>query len=245
MVESNYEGKQIPFGVGVAIPFALLLWAPWSVVEGVEKIYAFQVATISLIAYVGWRDDRFGEKETKGIRGHFVLWWKTGKRSTGFWKATVGVLLAAFVGALYSRSWWEGVLHMFIIVLLTNQINLFDLRPGRALKCFFAYAAIVLTPSIATIPLSVWLPLLVTTVFLFLKDIRGEAMLGDTGSNALGFALALWIVWYGSLGLKLVVASASLLIQLYAEKKSISALIQRSPVLLWLDMLGRRETEKP
>ncbi|RKD25599.1 hypothetical protein BEP19_01255 [Ammoniphilus oxalaticus] len=244
MVASNYEGAMIPLGVGVVIPFVYLLCIPWMILigHGSASLYLLQTLFMFVIAYVGWRDDRFGGKQTKGIRGHLSLWWKTGERSTGLWKAAVGSWVALFVGGLYARGWWEWLLHAGLIALLINQINLLDLRPGRALKGFFIYALVLLPYSFGVMPLHLWLPLLVTAGFLFQKDIRAQAMLGDTGSNTLGFTLAMWIVVYGSLGLKLILFSISLLIQLYAEKKSISALIQRNAILSWIDGLGRRET---
>jgi len=245
MVRANYKGDSIPLGVGIAIPVIQVISMPWSVFEGVERVYLVQTCFLVLIAFVGWMDDRFGGTEAKGIKGHVSLWWKEGIWSTGMGKAATGIWVAIIVSTIYSKSVWEWILHAGLIVLLINQINLFDLRPGRAIKGFGVYLLILLVQAYASIPLILCLPVVVTVLFLFREDIRGKAMLGDTGSNVLGFAMAFWLVIYASLFLKILIFSAGVLIQIYAEKKSISSLIQRTPVLYWLDMLGRRETRKP
>lgn len=227
MVSTNYQGKRIPIAVGIMIPIIQVLSVPWSFFEGAEKIYLIQTLFTWLIAYVGWRDDRYGGREAKGIKGHFSLWWNTGTCSTGWWKAVVGSWVAFVIASIYSTSIWEWFLHVSLIILLTNQINLFDLRPGRAIKGFLFLFVLILVNAYSKIPVILWLPLVVTVIFLFKEDIQGKAMLGDTGSNTLGFTLALWVVIYGTLGLKICILLSGLLVQLYAEKKSISSLIQR------------------
>ena len=65
-------------------------------------------------------------------------------------------------------------------------------------------------------------------------------MLGDTGSNLLGGLAGLWLVL--TLGTdRAAVALAVLLvvITLYGEFRSISALVERIPLLRQLDSLGR------
>src|SRR5690625_2209350 len=98
LVEANFRTHPIAFGVGMIIPWVLILCLPWAVLEGVITVYLLQTFLLGVIAYVGWCDDRFGERETKGIKGHFALWWKTGRRSTGFWKAVVGCFIALIIG---------------------------------------------------------------------------------------------------------------------------------------------------
>lgn len=242
MVRANYRGEQIPVGVGVTIPLIQILSLPWSVWESVERLYFVQTSMLILIAYAGWRDDRYGGMEAKGLKGHVSLWWKEGIWSTGMAKAATGAWVAIVLSTLYSQSVWEWVLHASLIVLLTNQINLLDLRPGRAMKGFGVYAILILSQTHTDMPLMLWLPIVLTVFYIFQGDIRGKVMLGDTGSNVLGFAIAFWVVVTASLMLKVTLVVVGLVIQLYAEKNSISALIQKTPVLYWLDRLGRRET---
>jgi UDP-N-acetylmuramyl pentapeptide phosphotransferase/UDP-N-acetylglucosamine-1-phosphate transferase len=64
-------------------------------------------------------------------------------------------------------------------------------------------------------------------------------MMGDTGSNALGLALGLTMVWGLPFTGKLLGLSILVAIHIVAEIYSISKLIEQSPVLRLLDKLGR------
>jgi hypothetical protein len=80
-------------------------------------------------------------------------------------------------------------------------------------------------------------PLLVT----WAADHQERGMLGDAGSNASGALLG--YVTAGVLGLPgLLVAAGGLLgLNLLSERVSFSAVIERTPVLRWLDMFGRSD----
>jgi UDP-N-acetylmuramyl pentapeptide phosphotransferase/UDP-N-acetylglucosamine-1-phosphate transferase len=64
-------------------------------------------------------------------------------------------------------------------------------------------------------------------------------MLGDTGSNAIGAVAGLWLVLtLSTLGLG-IAAALLVVITIYGEFRSISALVDRTPGLRQLDLLGR------
>ena len=65
-------------------------------------------------------------------------------------------------------------------------------------------------------------------------------MLGDAGSNVLGAVAGLWLVLaLGPTGEAVALAVLAVL-TLYGEFRSISALVERNPLLRRLDSLGRR-----
>ena len=134
------------------------------------------------------------------------------------------------VDALVSVVWIVGV---------TNAFNLLDLRPGRALKVFVLLGA-GLTAGTAELR-----PLLSLGLFAGPAlvagghDLREHGMLGDTGANLIGALAGLWLVLsLGSTG-QIAALAVLLAINVYGELRSISALVQGSPLLRRLDSWGR------
>ncbi len=126
-----------------------------------------------------------------------------------------------------------------VLVLATNAFNLLDLRPGRSTKAFVLLGLGLALGSGEVRPL--WglglftAPALVAGFF----DLRERAMLGDTGANLLGALAGLWLVLTLS-GTGQIVALALLaLFTVYGELRSISTLVERTPVLRELDSWGR------
>jgi UDP-GlcNAc:undecaprenyl-phosphate/decaprenyl-phosphate GlcNAc-1-phosphate transferase len=118
-----------------------------------------------------------------------------------------------------------------------NLLNLFDLRPGRALKVVLLDAPGAVTGhpagglvAAACGPAAALLP----------EDLGERAMLGDTGANAagalLGTALAARLSPRGRLAALAVVTGLTLA----SEKVSFTKVIAATPGLRELDALGRR-----
>ena len=135
-------------------------------------------------------------------------------------------------------SAWERLLGGALVAGSANLVNLFDLRPGRALKVVGlvaapaqlggARAAAVLGPTIGA------------GLAVARDDLGERAMLGDCGANALGAALGVagastlprrWLV---------VVTGAVVGLTLASERLSFSTVIDEDAVLRWVDLLGRR-----
>lgn len=123
-----------------------------------------------------------------------------------------------------------------------NLANLFDLRPGRALKV----GVLTAVPLVATgggsaagaVTLGVALALLP-------DDLSGISMLGDTGANPLGATLGLAMVQrQGPLARTLTLAAVTAL-TLASERVSFTAVIESTPVLRDLDRLGRKPRPGP
>ena len=168
---------------------------------------------VAAVAALGLADDLFSGPE-RGFAGHL----RAG-RTTGVVKL-VGI---PFVGLLATRR-LSGAL---LVGLAANALNQLDTRPGRALK---AYA-------VAAIPLRA--PL-VPAVILAPYDLREMAMLGDSGSNALGALLGLSSVSRLTGRRRWLAIGALAGLNLLGERRSLGELIERSPSLSALDRLGRQ-----
>ena len=117
-----------------------------------------------------------------------------------------------------------------------NLLNLFDLRPGRAIKVALAAGAALGVTSAgaagAAAPVGAALSVLP-------EDLGERAMLGDAGANALGAMIG---VATTSLPrpVRLAVLGGVAGLTLASEKVSFTKVIARTPALNWLDLLGRR-----
>jgi UDP-GlcNAc:undecaprenyl-phosphate GlcNAc-1-phosphate transferase len=243
-LRENYRGARLPFPAGIAAPaaavLALVVVAPLDELAGVDALpdqlrviapYALGVALLGLI------DDVF-TGPSRGWRGHgaAIL---GGSLSTGALKAAGSLGLALWALSDLGWSTTHYLLAVAVLVLATNLFNLLDLRPGRSLKAFVLLAAGLCLGEWDLTPLwAVGLfagPLLVLAWF----DLRERAMIGDTGSNLTGALAGLLLV--ASLEeTGLAVALAVLLaVTLYGEFRSISAWVERTPLIRELDSLGR------
>jgi hypothetical protein len=168
---------------------------------------------VAAVAAIGLADDLFAGPE-RGVAAHL----RAG-RTTGVLKL-VGLPL---VGLLATRS-ARGAL---LVGLAANALNQLDTKPGRALK---AYA-------LAALPLRA--PLL-PAVILAPYDLHEMAMLGDSGSNALGALLGLSSVKrFAGRGQWLAIGTLATL-NLLGELTSVGRMIERTPVLRDLDAAGRQ-----
>ncbi len=233
----NYSGRQVVNCAGLLIflPIFLVSLLVFLIQPNLSQLIF--VLMIPLLTFTGLFDDILGDSSTKGLLGHtFAL--RKGEFSTGFLKA----LLAGVLGLLLAWANYKNLLIMIIDIFLfslsVNTINLLDLRPSRAIKGFGLLLIII-----ATIAHFIKLHFILPTIIVLLLYIRGELdevyMLGDTGANLLGGILG----FYGVMVLH-PIAKGILLILLFSmhllsEFVSISKLIERTPWLYRLDMLGR------
>ena len=242
---ANYRGVTLPFPAGTVIVAAAALAAgPLALIQelGIADdvlrpelrtvaIYAFGVAGLGLV------DDALGGAP-RGWRGHGAAALR-GSISTGALKAAgaLGLALYALSGLGYSDG--EYLLATGVLVLFTNLFNLLDLRPGRSVKAFALIGAGLTLGAWDVGPL--WALGLFTGAVLVvgLYDLRERAMLGDTGSNLIGALAGLWVVLaLGTTGQAIALAVA-LAITIYGEFRSISAFVERAPLLRQLDSFGR------
>ena len=118
-----------------------------------------------------------------------------------------------------------------------NLLNLFDLRPGRAIKVALAAAA---RPSRAGRRPAAPPPRQGAQRALLGEDLGERAMLGDAGANALGAVLGAAAAASLPRGARLAVLAGITGLTAASEVVSFTKVIERTAPLRWLDMLGRR-----
>ncbi len=254
-VRSNYAGREVAVPIGLLLPLAA--FAALGVAAPLDRLVddeilggaglAGAMLYVTGVCLLGVIDDLLGtpaiegdlgRKDPRGLRGHAKAA-LGGGFSTGAVKAIGALGLAAFAIGLIVPGDWEYLLAIALVVVTTNLFNLLDLRPGRALKVFFVL--------IVGLALGTWTldPLWTMGVFigslpvLALYDLGEKGMLGDTGSNAIGAIAGIWMVLVLDTTAQAVALAVVFLITLYGEFRSISQMIDRTPMLRWLDLLGR------
>ena len=256
---SNYRGDIVPIGVGfvfiwVGCISALLLLLPsllWSDHFGLLmrptflSIIMFGITALGY-GFLGLFDDFVGCRHDTGLRGHGAAL-RQGRLTSGAVKALVGVAfgmaIAGYrlgVGGSFPQEWplllcIDGLL----IAAWANTLNLFDLRPGRAGKAFlFSCLVLILAGNPVSLILLPWIGGLLGYLPF---DLRGEAMMGDVGANALGALVGLASCYGLSLSAKSVLVSGLVFLHILAELVSFSELIENHPLLKTLDSWGRKD----
>lgn len=253
-VRTNYAGREVPVPTGILIPIAgfvaLGIAAPFDRLVDDRILGGVGLAGVMIyiigVCLLGAIDDLLGtpviesggRQDPRGVRGHAKATFGGGF-STGAVKAIGSLGLAAFAMGLIVPGDWEYILSIALVVVTTNLFNLLDLRPGRALKVFFALGVCLSLGAWTLEPVWEMGVFLGPLPVLLAYDLRERGMLGDTGSNAIGAMAGLWMVLVMSTTAQLIALAVVVLITLYGEFRSISQLIDRTPVLRFIDLLGR------
>ena len=244
LVRANYREVALPVPLGVLIvPAALVALVPVALLARLADtdIYPDNIGLVMLfvpgIALLGLIDDVLSGA-SRGWRGHgaAVL---TGNLSTGALKAVGTLGLALLVASGLPGQEGDFLLAAGVLVLATNVFNLIDLRPGRSIKALVALCAGLLALTMDLDPLWALGLFLAPIVVLLPFDLRERAMLGDTGSNAVGAVAGLWLVLALSTRAQAIALALVAAASLYGELRSISGLVDRTPWLRHLDSLGR------
>jgi hypothetical protein len=165
------------------------------------------------VALLGVADDLWSGEE-RGFRAHL----RAG-RTTGVLKL-VGIPLYAL---LRTRS----VSATLLVALSANVLNQLDTRPGRALKAYLLAAGPLGAPKAVAVLLAPY-------------DLREMAMLGDSGSNALGAVLGFNSVSKFTERQRWSAIAALAGLTLLGERRSLGALIESTPLFRDLDAWGRQ-----
>jgi UDP-GlcNAc:undecaprenyl-phosphate/decaprenyl-phosphate GlcNAc-1-phosphate transferase len=249
----NFRGRRLPCPFGV-LPLAAALAAliPLTLLEKLASTDVFHPEALPIAVYalgvlaLGLADDTLAEDRPgdgarpahRGWRGHGAAALR-GELSTGALKAVGSLGLALFAMSYLSLSNGRWLLAAGVLVLATNLFNLLDLRPGRSTKAFVLLGAGLTIGSTDLRPL--WAlglfaaPALIAGAY----DLRERAMLGDTGANLLGALAGLWLVLTLSGTGQLIALVLLAAVTVLGELRSLSALIERTPLLRQLDSWGR------
>ena len=216
-------------------------------VSGRDRI-AVAVAGAGAAAF-GSYDDLAGNGASKGFRGHIGALRK-GELTTGAVKiAGIGAtgLAAALIagpqagedaGTSAGAALADTLINAGLVAGGANLLNLFDLRPGRAIKVAMLTGGL-LAPSrdaraACAAPLS-------AAAALLPEDLAERSMLGDAGANALGAMLGAAAAATLPRGARIGALAVVLGLTAASEKVSFTKVIERTGPLRALDMLGRRQ----
>lgn len=191
------------------------------------------VATTGAGAF-GAYDDLAGHTNNKGLRGHFTAL-RRGQLTSGIVKI-VGIGATGLAASwLISHDAVDRLLGAGVVAASANLVNLFDLRPGRALKV--GLLGVLLAPTgsapVVAAPLG-------GVAALLPEDLAERGMLGDTGANALGAVLGVAVIAQSSTLTRAGVLAALTALTLASERVSFTRVIDATPALRWVDQLGRR-----
>jgi len=243
---TNHRGESVTLLEGPAIAVgavgaALAAGALGTHGLGTRDSAALAVAGAGGAAF-GCYDDLAGSSSRKGLRGHLGAL-RHGEVTTGAVKlggiGVTGLASAVLVGGPAA----DVAINAGLIAGGANLLNLFDLRPGRAIKVAVLSSAAIeaVAPSAAAglaAPIGAALAVLP-------EDLGERAMLGDTGANALGAMLGAAAASALPRSARIVLLVGIVGLTGASEKISFTKVIARTPPLNWLDMLGRRPPEPP
>ena len=192
----------------------------------------------------GALDDLAGSGKRRGLKGHLGAL-RNGEVTTGTVKLA-GLAATGLAGGLLlggSRS--DVVINTGLIAGGANLLNLFDLRPGRAIKVATLSAGLIAAGGAVTGPdrsagLSAVAAPLGAGLALLPEDLGERAMLGDAGANALGAMLGAAAAQALNRPARAGLLAGIVALTVASEKISFTRVIESTPALRWLDMLGRR-----
>lgn len=222
---TNFEGRRI-LSAGLLLSIALTAGAAtaWWLSPSTARL-ALPVAALGF-GILGFIDDRWGNREVSGLRGHMTAALR-GRITTGLVKLAGGALLAIACAIMIgARESWI-LADAAVIALWANAINLTDTQPVRAVFATSISALLSLPISFCILAAAVcWWPLERRRVF----------MLGDAGSNALGAACgAAFLIAVPQTFARFAVLLLLIAFHLWTERYSLSAFIAGNSALSRFD----------
>ncbi|MGW5880358.1 hypothetical protein ACWFMI_27810 [Nocardiopsis terrae] len=235
---TNFRGRTVTLQEGPALASGVC--AACALSPGLTpRVRAAVVLAAAGSAAFGAYDDLAGSAEARGLRGHL------GALSRG--EVTTGAVKMAGIGAtglacafMLRRGPWDTLADGALIAAGANLVNLFDLRPGRAVK----FALLAAAPALASPAAPLVGPVLGAALALLPDDLAERSMLGDAGANALGAALGAAAAARAPRPVRLALLGGVVGLTLASERTSFSRVIDGVPVLRRLDRWGRAAPEE-
>jgi len=257
---TNHRGEQLTLLEGPALAAGAVLAAAAAPGLPPRARAALMTAAAGAAACGGY-DDLAGSGDRRGFRGHLGAL-AHGEVTTGAVKlGGIGAAGLAASGLLGGPA-ADVLVNAGLIAGCANLVNLFDLRPGRAIKVAVAGGLLAAVPGSAArrravpagpahagpahagpaaLPAGTLLALpLGAALALAGEDLGERAMLGDAGANALGALLGTVAAASLSRPARLALLAGITGLTAASEVVSFTRVIERTPPLRWLDMLGRR-----
>lgn len=233
LLRANHRDRLVPAVLGLAWAGGLGVSLP-AAEPGPSLVL---LASAGALALAGLADD-LGGPGPRGFAGHLRSL-RRGRPTTGILKLLVGVGAGIAVALAAGGGPVRVAATAVLAASSANVANALDVRPGRALKA----AGLVLAAALPTL----WGSALGVVVAAALGaalgvlplDLRERGMLGDAGSNPLGFVAGAALAAVLATPWLVAAAVVALALQVAAETVTITRLIEASPPLAWLDRLGR------
>lgn len=242
---TNYRGVGLPVVLGIALVGGVLLAALARVLaeaaldggparEG-PPVGWLLVATA--LVFAGGLYDDLQPNRTRGLINQLSRGLH-GEITPGLVKLMAIVVAACVAVAAFGGGPTRMLIGVPFVAGSANLWNLLDVAPGRAIKyqLLAAFAVLPLAGNAADglLPAATG-----AAVGVAAFDLRERGMLGDSGSNVLGFVLGATLypalpVWGLAVALAIVLA-----IHGVAESITLTRVIAGTPPLRWLDELGR------
>jgi UDP-GlcNAc:undecaprenyl-phosphate/decaprenyl-phosphate GlcNAc-1-phosphate transferase len=242
---TNYRGKPVRASLGISMAALMALGglglAVASVLRGDLAPWRGQalwmIAGILTVFLAGLYDD-YRPSRTRGLVRQIRMF-LDGQLTSGIVKLIAIAMAAGFVswglGARGSRF----LLAVPTVAAAANLWNLLDVVPGRALK-FFIPATLVLVVVDATASFTVVAAASLAAGAVAIRiDLRERGMLGDAGSNVLGFIVGIGLLRVLTAGGLAVALGLLVALHAVAETVTLSRVIALTPPLRWFDRLGR------
>lgn len=201
------------------------------------------VASLGAGAF-GALDDLAGDSTSKGLAGHLAAA-RQGEVTTGAIKivglGATGLLTAWTMDRSRARTGPIATLvGGAVIAGSANLANLFDLRPGRALKVVLLCSVPLVVGGRANrISAAAAAAAAGAAIGNLSDDLAGRSMLGDTGANSAGALIGTALLAGTGLRGRLLALAGITALTLASEKLSFTRVIESTPVLRELDALGR------
>ncbi len=235
LYKKNYRGQYILFSGGTiiytSISLGFVLFCSFGRISLIKA--AFFILILSLIYMIGLLDDLLGTTDIKGLRANInaVL---SKKISTGIIKAIFIILLACYIYYFFNEEYW--IFKGIITALFSNLFNLMDLRPGRCIKVCYPFLILFSFANIRWTKELLIIVLIVVAIYYF-WDAYGLSMLGDSGSNLIGFITGLILSEVIGVNFIILLAILCILIfsQLLLDKYSLTKIIQNNSMLDYID----------
>lgn len=239
-VRKNFQGNDIPVSMGLSFPVVVMMvFLIYGLLQWYDDSYHLYILALMAVSFLGFIDDMLGQRDTLGFKGHFGAL-SRGRLTTGGLKAMGGGLVSLFIAFFVSDGWANIIINTLILALFTNMLNLLDLRPGRAVKGFIFFAVVIILMAEGNVDWLLVGPLAGVVLWYFRYDLTARVMMGDAGSNVLGFALGYLAVtelnFYARAGVLLFLIA----MHIFTEKYSLTRIIEKTAFLRYIDNMGRR-----
>lgn len=245
MARPNYRGIKLNPVLGLVVALSAGWVIAWSLVaralgdrwEPRFGQYVWLLVAGLLVIGAGVIDD-LSSSPVRGLRRHLSSTLR-GRPTTGALKVAAGLGAGVLVViGLPNRPIPDLVIGVIVVAASANLWNDLDVAPGRAGKWFLFPAVVLPFVGSTSVPQVVLFVVLFGEAAVLGMDLRERGMLGDAGSNFLGFVIGAAL--YGTLeGVGLAVAAVLVVgLNLVAETIGFSRIIGATPPLRWFDRLG-------